>query len=139
MGPPRATSCAAATGPNAVSSAARTSPRVPELFIAGELLAAGGRAVVEVMLHEAAHALATRRGIKEVWPDAARALSGWRRKFLWGEPGSRAWFVTEPGEVDGAGGVEGFLRGAGREAGVQDRILVAVVGCGVDREAERMG
>ena len=39
--------------------------RAPELFIAGELLAAGGRAVVEVMLHEAAHALATRRGIKD--------------------------------------------------------------------------
>ena len=39
--------------------------RVPELFIAGELLAAGGRAVLEVMLHEAAHALATRRGIKD--------------------------------------------------------------------------
>ena len=40
-------------------------PRAPELFVAGELLAAGGRAVVEVMLHEAAHALATRRGIKD--------------------------------------------------------------------------
>ena len=40
-------------------------PRAPELFIAGELLSAGGRAVVEVMLHEAAHALATRRGIKD--------------------------------------------------------------------------
>ena len=40
-------------------------PRAPELFIAGELLAAGGRAVVEVMLHEAAHALAARRGIKD--------------------------------------------------------------------------
>ena len=39
--------------------------RAPELFIAGELLSAGGRAVVEVMLHEAAHALATRRGIKD--------------------------------------------------------------------------
>ena len=39
--------------------------RAPELFIAGELLAAGGRAVLEVMLHEAAHALATRRGIKD--------------------------------------------------------------------------
>jgi len=39
--------------------------RAPELFIAGELLAAGGRAVVEVMLHEAAHALATQRGIKD--------------------------------------------------------------------------
>ena len=40
-------------------------PRAPELFIAGELLPAGGHAVVEVMLHEAAHALATRRGIKD--------------------------------------------------------------------------
>ena len=40
-------------------------PRAPELFIAGELLSAGGRAVLEVMLHEAAHALATRRGIKD--------------------------------------------------------------------------
>jgi hypothetical protein len=40
-------------------------PRAPELFIAGELLAAGGHLVVEVMLHEAAHALATRRGIKD--------------------------------------------------------------------------
>jgi hypothetical protein len=39
--------------------------RAPELFIAGELLSAGGRAVLEVMLHEAAHALATRRGIKD--------------------------------------------------------------------------
>jgi hypothetical protein len=40
-------------------------PRAPELFIAGELLAAGGQAVVEVMLHEAAHALATWLGIKD--------------------------------------------------------------------------
>ena len=40
-------------------------PRAPELFIAGELLSAGGHTVVEVMLHEAAHALATRRGIKD--------------------------------------------------------------------------
>ena len=39
--------------------------RAPELFTAGELLSAGGRAVLEVMLHEAAHALATRRGIKD--------------------------------------------------------------------------
>ena len=44
---------------------ARTRSGAPELFIAAELLAAGGRAVVEVMLHEAAHALATRRGIKD--------------------------------------------------------------------------
>ena len=43
----------------------RDGHRAPELFIAGELLSAGGRAVLEVMLHEAAHALATRRGIKD--------------------------------------------------------------------------
>jgi hypothetical protein len=46
--------------------------------------------------------------------------------------------VSEPGEVDGAGGVESFLRGAGGEPGAQDSVLVAVVGGGVDREAEGM-
>ena len=45
--------------------ATESGPRAPELFIAWELLSAGGRAVLEVMLHEAAHALATRRGIKD--------------------------------------------------------------------------
>jgi hypothetical protein len=39
--------------------------RAPELFIAGELLDDAGRAVLEVMLHEAAHALAAARGIKD--------------------------------------------------------------------------
>ena len=39
--------------------------RMPELFIAGELLVGGGRAVLEVMLHEASHALAVVRGIKD--------------------------------------------------------------------------
>src|SRR5215472_12882687 len=41
--------------------------RAPELFIAGELLdgPGAGRLVVEVMLHEAAHALAAGRGIKD--------------------------------------------------------------------------
>jgi len=39
--------------------------RMPELFMAGELLAAGGRAVLEVMLHEASHALAAVRGVKD--------------------------------------------------------------------------
>ena len=39
--------------------------RMPELFMAGELLAAGGRAVLEVMLHEGSHALAVVRGIKD--------------------------------------------------------------------------
>ena len=47
-------------------------PRMPELFVAGELLAAGGRAVVEVMLHEAAHALAVARGIKETSSEGNR-------------------------------------------------------------------
>jgi hypothetical protein len=47
--------------------------------------------------------------------------------------------VAEPGEVDGAGGVEGLLRGAGGEPGAQDGILVAVAGGGVDREAEGVG
>ena len=43
----------------------RDGQRTPELFVAGELLSAGGPAVLEVMLHEAAHALAARRGIKD--------------------------------------------------------------------------
>ena len=34
----------------------RDGQRTPELFVAGELLSAGGRAVLEVMLHETAHA-----------------------------------------------------------------------------------
>jgi hypothetical protein len=38
---------------------------MPELFVTGELLAAGGRAVLEVMLHESTHALAVARGIRE--------------------------------------------------------------------------
>lgn len=37
----------------------------PELFIAGELLAYGGAAVLEVLLHEAAHVLAAERGITD--------------------------------------------------------------------------
>jgi hypothetical protein len=46
--------------------------RAAELFIAGELLAAGGRAVIEVMLHEAAHALAALRGIKDASAEGNR-------------------------------------------------------------------
>lgn len=38
--------------------------RMPELFIASELLATGGRAVLKVMLHEGSHALAVVRGLK---------------------------------------------------------------------------
>jgi hypothetical protein len=50
----RVISCAATTGPNAGVISGQDQPRAPELFVAGELLAAGGQAVVEVMLHEAA-------------------------------------------------------------------------------------
>jgi hypothetical protein len=39
--------------------------------------------------------------------------------------------VAGPGEVDGAGVVESFLRGASGEPGAQDGVLIAVVGCGV--------
>jgi hypothetical protein len=46
--------------------------RMPELFVAGELLAAGGRAIVEVMLHEAAHALAVVRGVKDTSAEGNR-------------------------------------------------------------------
>src|SRR5262249_19711771 len=42
------------------------------------------------------------------------------------------------GRVEGAGGVESFLRGAGGEPCAQDGVLVAVVGGGVDGEAEGM-
>ena len=41
--------------------------------------------------------------------------------------------------MNGAGGVEGFLRGAGRESGTQECVLVAVAGGGVDGEAEGVG
>lgn len=46
---------------------AKTGQRAPELFIAGELLAAAnaGRLVLETLLHEAAHAAAHTRGIKD--------------------------------------------------------------------------
>ena len=55
----------------------RDEQRAPELFIAGELLSTGGRAVVEVMLHEAAHALATRRGVKDTSaPETGTTTSG---------------------------------------------------------------
>jgi hypothetical protein len=53
--------------------------------------------------------------------------------------GSGRGCVLEPGEVDGAGDVEGFLWGACREAGAQDGVFVAFAGGGVDREAEGVG
>ena len=46
--------------------------RMPELFMAGELLASGGRAVLEVMLHEATHALAVVRGIADTSAEGNR-------------------------------------------------------------------
>ena len=87
--------------------------RAPELFIAGELLAAGGRAVLEVMRHEAAHALATRRGIKDTSasgnryhnrrfaalaaelglraPDTPDKVTGWSGCTLTGQPAFAAY------------------------------------------------
>src|SRR5262249_54451956 len=80
---------------------------------AGELLAAGGRAVVEVMLHEAAHALATKRGIKDTsaagnryhnkrfvalavelglrGPDVPDKITGWARCTLHGQAAYGGW------------------------------------------------
>jgi len=43
----------------------------------------------------------------------------------------RGGVVPETGEVDGAGGVGGFLAGAGRHPGAQDGILVATAGSSV--------
>jgi hypothetical protein len=48
------------------------SDRAPELFIAGELLSAGARSVLEVMLHEAAHALAVARDVKDTSAEGNR-------------------------------------------------------------------
>jgi hypothetical protein len=44
----------------------------PELFIAGELLADGGQAVLQEMLHESAHALAVVRGIRDTSAESGR-------------------------------------------------------------------
>src|SRR5258708_29257115 len=52
---------------------------MPELFVTGELLAAGGRAVLEVMLHEGTHALAVVRGIRDTrtWVLHGGARAAW--------------------------------------------------------------
>lgn len=42
-----------------------TAPRVPELFVAGELLALPGWRIMQTLLHEAAHGLARVRGIQD--------------------------------------------------------------------------
>ena len=44
-------------------------------YDAGELLAAGGRAVLEVMLHKAAHALAIVRGVPDPSAEATRTTT----------------------------------------------------------------
>lgn len=46
--------------------------RLDELFVAGELLAKGGRALLEVLLHEAAHGVASARGIQDTSPPSHR-------------------------------------------------------------------
>ncbi|MER7952341.1 hypothetical protein ABTY59_33610 [Streptomyces sp. NPDC096079] len=46
--------------------------RASELFIAGELIAKGGRAVMEVLLHEAGHGVAHTRKIKDTSGDGNR-------------------------------------------------------------------
>ena len=51
---------------------AEASGRRPELFIAGELLERGGEAVLETMLHEAAHGIAVKRDIKDCSSDGLR-------------------------------------------------------------------
>jgi hypothetical protein len=68
--------------------------RAPELFVAGELLSAGGRAAVEVMLHDAARALATRRDIKDT-SAAGNRYHNKRFVALAGEPGLRGPDVPE--------------------------------------------
>ncbi|MER5649673.1 hypothetical protein [Streptosporangium sp. NPDC002524] len=52
------------------------SGRVPELFLAGELLHHGGRRTLETMLHEAAHALAAVRKIKDTSRSGKRYHNG---------------------------------------------------------------
>ncbi|WP_125264850.1 hypothetical protein [Streptomyces alboflavus] len=46
--------------------------RAPELFIAGELIALGGRRVLQTLLHEAAHGIAHARSIKDTSGDGNR-------------------------------------------------------------------
>jgi hypothetical protein len=50
-----------------------------------------------------------------------------------------AGFVSESGEVDGAGGVEGFLGCADGQPGAKEGVFIALAGGGVDRESEGVG
>ncbi|MBG0819040.1 hypothetical protein [Planomonospora sp. ID82291] len=52
------------------------SGRAPELFIAGELFGHGGQRTLATLLHEAAHALGTVRGIKNTSRDGNRYHNG---------------------------------------------------------------
>jgi len=61
------------------------------------------------------------------------------RCLKWVAPLIRRGLVSEACEVDGAGGVEGFLGCADRRPGEQDGVFVACPGGGVDRESEGMG
>jgi hypothetical protein len=56
----------------AIQAPASRDARHRDLFIAGELMSAGGRAVLEVMLHQGAHALATLRGVKDTSTEGNR-------------------------------------------------------------------
>jgi predicted polyphosphate/ATP-dependent NAD kinase len=66
--------------------------------------------------------LALSTGTNNTFPAVREATIAGLAAGLVGDPvsssgsgvGSGAWFVAEPSEVDGAGGVEGFLRCAGR-------------------------
>ena len=89
--------------------------RTPELFVVGELLAAGGRAVLEVTLHEGTHALAVVRGIRDtrtwVLDDGARGsmvrkpsrphgmlipVGGNCSRSSYPGPGPTVWAVSAP-------------------------------------------
>lgn len=74
--------------------AAAAEGRSPELFVAGETIAMGGQQVLQTMLHEAAHALAYVRGIK----DTSSAGRWHNRRFatLAGELGLDAPQRAEP-------------------------------------------
>jgi hypothetical protein len=110
--------------------------RTPELFVVGELLAAGGRAVLKVTLHESTHALAVVRGIRDTrtWvldggargsmvrnPHGPMACSSlWEELLAVLGPRTRAYGVGclcaalaggAPGRHQG---VQGLVQGAGR-------------------------
>jgi hypothetical protein len=54
-----------------------TARREPELFVTGECLAEGPRQTLQTMLHEAVHALAHARGVKDTSCCSTARSSGW--------------------------------------------------------------